>query len=108
MKALLAIYNLNGKAVRWWRDLKHTKKDEVREIGWSNFCKIFQEKYMLKIFFKRKVKEFHELRMGSMNMDAFINKFLDLLHYVPYTKDERKGKDPIVFRMSSSQISGKD
>ena len=30
MKAFLAIYNLNGKAGRWWRDLKHTKKDEVK------------------------------------------------------------------------------
>ena len=30
MKAHLAIYNLNGKADRWWRDLKHTKKEEVK------------------------------------------------------------------------------
>ena len=26
MKAYLAIYNLNGKATRWWRDLKHIKR----------------------------------------------------------------------------------
>ena len=32
MKSLLAIYNLNGKASRWWNELKHTKKDEVKEI----------------------------------------------------------------------------
>ena len=32
MKAHLAIYNLNDKVSRWWRDLKHTKKDEVIEI----------------------------------------------------------------------------
>ena len=86
-KARLAIYNLNGKAVRWWRDLKHTKKYELREIRWSNFRKIFQEKYMSERLFDRKVKEFRELRMGSMTMDAFINIFLDLLHYVPYIKD---------------------
>ena len=40
-------------------------------------------------FFDRKLREFHELRMGSMNMDGFINKFLDLLHYVPYIKDKK-------------------
>ena len=40
-------------------------------------------------FFDRKVKEFHELCMGSMTMDTFINKFLDLLHYVPYIKEEK-------------------
>ena len=44
---------------------------------------------MLEIFFDRKVKEFHKLRMGSMTLDAFINIFLDLLHYVPYIKDEK-------------------
>ena len=50
---------------------------------------IFQEKYMSKIFFDRKVKEFHQLCMVSMTMGDFINIFLDLLHYVPYIKDEK-------------------
>ena len=58
MKAHVDIYNLNNKVARWWRDLKHTKKYELREIHWSKFYKIFQEKYMSKIFFNRKVKEF--------------------------------------------------
>ena len=56
MKSRLAIYNLKGKAARWWRDLKHTKKDEVNEIRWSKFCIIFQEKYISEIFFDMKVK----------------------------------------------------
>ena len=87
MKARLAIYNLNGKATRWWRDLRQTKKDELWEICWDTFRKFFQEKYMSERFFDRKVKEFHELCMGSMTMDAFINRFLDLLHYVPHIKE---------------------
>ena len=44
---------------------------------------------MSEIFFDRRVKEFHELRMGSMTMDDFINRFLDLLHYVLDIKDEK-------------------
>ena len=40
-------------------------------------------------FFDRKVKYFHEIHMGSMTIDAFINRFLDLLHNVPYIKDEK-------------------
>ena len=44
---------------------------------------------MSKRFFDRKVKEFHELRMGSMTMDTFINRFLDLLHHVLYIKEEK-------------------
>ena len=31
----------------------------------------------------------YEMHMGSMTMDAFINRFLDLLHYVPYIKEEK-------------------
>ena len=89
MNARLSIYNFNGKVARWWRDLEHTKKDELKEIRWDTFKKNFQEKYMSERFLDRKVKEFHKLRMGSMTMDAFINIFLDLLHYVPYIKEEK-------------------
>ena len=89
MKAHVSIYNLNGKATRGWRDLKHTKKDELREISWDTFRNFFQEKYMSESFFDRKVKEFHKLHMGSMTMDVFTNRFLDLLHYVPYIKEEK-------------------
>ena len=39
--------------------------------------------------FDCKVKKFHELRMGSMTMERFLNKFLDLLHYVLYIKEEK-------------------
>ena len=44
---------------------------------------------MSKRFFERKVKEFIELRMGSMTMDSFFKIFLDLLHYVPHINDEK-------------------
>ena len=91
--------------------MKHTKKVdkkvELREIRWSKFHNIFQEKYMSERLFDRKVKEFHELCMRSMTMDAFINIFLDLLNYVPYINDE-KVKIQTVFKMSSSQLPGKD
>ena len=44
---------------------------------------------MSEIFFDKKVKEFHALRMGSMSMDSLINRFLNMLHYIPYIKDEK-------------------
>ena len=69
--------------------MKHTKKNELREIQWSKFRKIFQEKYMVERFFDRKMDAFHELPMGSIIAYAFINIFLDMFHYVPYIKDEK-------------------
>ena len=29
------------------------------------------------------------MKMGSMTMDGLITKFLELLHYVPYIKEEK-------------------
>ena len=59
---------------------------------------------MFERFFDRKVKEFHELRMGSMTMDAFINIFFDLFTLRALYKGQ-KSEDTTVFRMSSSQFS---
>ena len=37
-----------------------------------------------------KTKEFYELRLGQLTIDEFVNKFLELLRYVPYIKDEKE------------------
>ena len=37
IKSQLDIYNLNVKVSIWWRDLKHTKRDEVKDIIWITF-----------------------------------------------------------------------
>lgn len=36
-----------------------------------------------------KNKEFCELRLGHLTIEEFVNKFLELLRYVPYIKDEK-------------------
>jgi len=35
------------------------------------------------------VKEFYELKMGSMTNDEYANRFLELLRYVPYLIEEK-------------------
>ena len=36
-----------------------------------------------------KTKEFYELGLGQLTIDEFVNKFLELLRYVPYIEDEK-------------------
>ena len=36
-----------------------------------------------------KINNFHEMKMGLMIMDGLITKFLELLHYIPYIKEEK-------------------
>jgi hypothetical protein len=37
-----------------------------------------------------KTKEFYELRLGQLTIDEFVNKFLEILRYVPYIKVEKE------------------
>jgi hypothetical protein len=45
-------------------------------------------KYSSNIFYYRKMKEFFELKIGSMAMDEYAILFLELLRYVDFIKDE--------------------
>ena len=40
-------------------------------------------------YFDGKNREFYELKLGQLTIDEFINKFLELMRYVPYIKDEK-------------------
>ena len=39
-------------------------------------------------YYEERVKEFYELKLGTMNMKELNNKFLILLRYMPYIVDE--------------------
>ena len=41
------------------------------------------------MYYDDKIKEFHELRLGQQTMDEYANKFLELLRYVQYIRDEK-------------------
>jgi hypothetical protein len=41
-------------------------------------------------YFDGKNKEFYELKLGQLSIEEYINKFLKLLRYVAYIKDEKE------------------
>ena len=49
---------------------------------------ILQEEVSIKKYVDGKTKEFYELKLGQLTIDEYINKFLELMRYVPYIKDE--------------------
>ena len=50
---------------------------------------VFQAKYLSDRYYDDKIKEFHELRFGQQTMEEYANKFLELLRYVRYIRDEK-------------------
>jgi hypothetical protein len=44
---------------------------------------------MYRKYYDSKVKEFHDHKLGKLTMDEYVRRFLELLRYVPYIKDEK-------------------
>jgi hypothetical protein len=59
-----------------------------KDITWTEFNRYFEKKYLTKIYYDRNMKEFFELKLGSMTIDEYKQSFLELLKYVPFIKDE--------------------
>jgi hypothetical protein len=51
--------------------------------------KYFQKKYLSEKYYDKKMQEFFELKLGSMTMDEYERRFLELLRYVGFIKDEK-------------------
>jgi hypothetical protein len=57
-------------------------------VTWKDFKSHFEKKYLTKRYYDKKMKEFFELKLGSMAIDEYERRFLELLKYVSFTKDE--------------------
>lgn len=53
------------------------------------FQRYFQEKYLSERYYDNKAKEFYELKLGKLLATEYTTKFLELLRYVLYLKDEK-------------------
>jgi hypothetical protein len=60
-----------------------------KELSWKQFEKYFKNKYLSEKYFDGKTKELYELKLGQLTIDEYVNKFLKLMRYVPYIKDEK-------------------
>ena len=89
MKVRMAIYNLKVKASIWWQDLKFRKGLKDKQLEWSDFKKYFKKQYLSESYYKRKTKEFYELRLRHMTMEDLINKFLKLIRFIPYIWEDK-------------------
>ena len=50
---------------------------------------LLAKKYLSEHYYNKKMEEFFELKLGNMSMDESKNKFLELLRYVGFIKEEK-------------------
>jgi hypothetical protein len=85
----IVIYHLKGKTSMWWDQFVQVQHIDDRKVTWREFKRYFQKKYLTKRYYDRKMKEFFELKLGSMTIDEYERRFLELLKYVSFIKDEQ-------------------
>lgn len=66
-------------------------------MSWHEFKILLRNKYLLERYYDGKANEFYELKVGSIIDEVYMNKFMELLRYVPYLK----GKNTEVQRFIS-------
>jgi hypothetical protein len=82
----IVMYQLKGKASMWWDQLVQVQHIREKDITWKEFKRYFEKKYLTKRYYDRKMKEFFELKLGSMTIDEYERRFLELLKYVCSSK----------------------
>jgi hypothetical protein len=72
----IAIYQLKGKAPMWWDQLVQVQHIKEKSVTWREFKKYFENKYLIKRYYDKKMKEFFELKLGSMTINEYERRFL--------------------------------
>jgi hypothetical protein len=73
----------------WWDQFMQVQHIDEKKVTWREFKRYFQNKYLTKRYYDKKMKEFFELKLGSMTIDEYERIFLELLKYVAFIKDEK-------------------
>ena len=69
--------------------MKNVKGIHEEDLTWNAFERIFKKRYLFERYYDDRAKEFYELRMGSMTDEEYTSRFLELLRYVPYLREEK-------------------
>jgi hypothetical protein len=85
----ISIYRLKGKASMWWYQFVLMQHIDEKNVTWREFKRYFQNKYLTKRYYDKKMKEFFELKLRSMTIDKYERRFLELLKYISFIKDEK-------------------
>jgi hypothetical protein len=62
---------------------------DENKVTWREFKRYFENKYVTKHYYDRKMKDFSELKLGIMTINEYERRFLEMLRYVTFIKDEQ-------------------
>jgi hypothetical protein len=88
---LLASHQLSVPAANWW-DAYVKAYEEPESINLPEFRAAFRAHHVFKGVIKLKMKEFQDLKQGSISVNEYVTKFTQLSRYAPHEVDTGEKK----------------
>jgi hypothetical protein len=89
MKVRMAVFQLKGSALLWWKTLLPQLNMAVEDVSWELFEERFRERYLSEEFIERQLNEFNALRQGGRTVPEYEARFMELLRYAPHLNTEK-------------------
>jgi hypothetical protein len=89
MKVRMAVFQLKGSALLWWKTLLPQLNMAVEDVSWELFEERFRERYLSEEFIERQLNEFNALRQGGRTVPESEARFMALLWYAPHLNPEK-------------------
>jgi hypothetical protein len=102
MKVRMAVFQLKGSALLWWKTLLPQLNMAVEDVSWELFEERFRERYLSEEFIERQLNEFNALRQGGRTVPEYEARFMELLWYAPHLNTEKLKVNRFVFGLNGS------
>jgi hypothetical protein len=88
---LLALHQLVGPVADWWYAYVEAH-EEPDTINWNEFKMAFRSHHVPQAIIKLKMKEFQDLKQGSMTVSQYVTHLMQLSRYAPNDMDTNEKK----------------
>jgi hypothetical protein len=102
MKVHMAVFQLKGSALLWWKTLLPQLNMAVEDVSWELFEERFRERYLSEEFIEHQLNEFNALRQGGRTVPEYEARFMELLRYAPHLNTEKLKVNRFVFGLNGS------
>jgi hypothetical protein len=89
IKVRMAVFQLKGSALLWWKTLLPQLNMAVEDMSWELFEEWFRERYLSEEFIERQLNEFNALRQGGRTVPEYEVRFMELLRYALHLNTEK-------------------
>ena len=90
LKARLAVHQLRGDASNWWHQEEIIGGVRMDTLTWELLLERFKERYLSEHFRPKQIKEFHCLYQRGLTVAQYESRFLEILPYLEYMKEEKQ------------------